>query len=264
MKEQIFTHYIITRFNIVQNWLVECNSRMRQSTIQTQEWLLKRFTLFEKYCFPSVMNQTCDNFVWLVLFDEGTPQEFMSRISSFQRQLPCFIPLFLSQNCNEEMCVRKHIQSNINTKFLITTRLDSDDIISDRYVEWIQNHFKEQNDIIINYERGYQYDMIHKLLYSYLAESNHFFSRIERLNTNVLPQTVIGLDHTKLRNLPYSSFFEDEPLWIEVVHSCNVANSIISSSPIWKQTGSFGVKIKIDRIQTAIQYLSSFFKITKE
>ena len=262
MKE-LYTHYIITRFNIVQNWLVECNSRMRKSTIQTPEWLLERFRLFEKYCFPSVRNQTCKDFVWLVLFDDKTPKSFITRIFAYQKQFPSFTPLFLEQNSDEEIFVRKYIRFNTNTEYLITTRLDSDDIINDKYVEWIQNHFKEQKDIIINYERGYQYDAIHKLLYSYLADSNHFFSRIEYFDKNALPQTVIGLDHTKLKELPYSSYREDNPLWIEVVHSCNVANSVIQSSPIWKPSGGFGTMINIDIIQTAVQYFLLLYKRLK-
>ena len=35
------------------------------------EWMDHRFIVFDSYCFPSVINQTCKNFKWLLFYDKN-------------------------------------------------------------------------------------------------------------------------------------------------------------------------------------------------
>ena len=68
-------HFIITRFNL-RIWQQDKNN----IPTHTSEWLEHRFELFEKYCLPSVENQTNKNFIWLCMFDKETPAPYKERI----------------------------------------------------------------------------------------------------------------------------------------------------------------------------------------
>ena len=59
----MFVHFLITRFNIVQDWYKTANRNA--ANIQSEEWLEERLRLYEQYCFPSVANQDTNNFVYI-------------------------------------------------------------------------------------------------------------------------------------------------------------------------------------------------------
>ena len=67
-----FEHFIITRFNL------PIYSKTKSGNISSTEtkYLDNRFKLFMNYCLPSIKQQTCQNFKWLVLFDINTPDEY--------------------------------------------------------------------------------------------------------------------------------------------------------------------------------------------
>lgn len=44
------------------------------------DFLNKRLDIFERYCMPSLKNQTCQDFQWLVMFDINTPQVIKDRL----------------------------------------------------------------------------------------------------------------------------------------------------------------------------------------
>lgn len=50
----MFSHYLLTRFNVVHQGLNQYALEQRGSVVQTEQWLSCRFDLFDKYCFPSV------------------------------------------------------------------------------------------------------------------------------------------------------------------------------------------------------------------
>ena len=73
-------HYLITRFNLKKtNW--NPRWKINQQLALSDEWLKYRFELFEKYCFPSVYNQSNQNFTWCVFFDIKTPDYYKERVA---------------------------------------------------------------------------------------------------------------------------------------------------------------------------------------
>ena len=73
----MFQHYLITRFNLKkEGWDTSKNN----IPVLTEEWLERRFKLFETFCFPSVKHQSNQNFTWFVYFDVDTPKVFKDRI----------------------------------------------------------------------------------------------------------------------------------------------------------------------------------------
>src|SRR6478736_5211475 len=66
-----FNHVLITQFNL--------RSFPKSSNASNEQWLnwtRNRIALFQKYCLPSVLNQTIKKFKWLIYFDTTTPLEF--------------------------------------------------------------------------------------------------------------------------------------------------------------------------------------------
>ena len=61
-------HYLLTRFNLAL-WIEDKNG----AAIDREEWLKRRMALFETFCLPSVKNQSCQNFSWILLVDANTP-----------------------------------------------------------------------------------------------------------------------------------------------------------------------------------------------
>ena len=70
-----YKHIILTRFNL---------QFELGNDIHTQPyWLDERFRLFEKYCLPSIVGQTNQNFTWVILSSEQTPTKYKERLSQY-------------------------------------------------------------------------------------------------------------------------------------------------------------------------------------
>ena len=87
----ILQHFLLTRFNILL-WRQDKEGKK----VRTTKWLEHRFTLFEKYCLPSIKNQTCQDFEWIVLFDSMTPDSFKERIACYQEDCQQFVPVYVA------------------------------------------------------------------------------------------------------------------------------------------------------------------------
>ena len=82
-----YKHLLFTRFNI--------NSADTLSCRLDPAYLKVRFELFERYCLPSVQNQTNQNFIWLLLLDENTPNDYKDRIKLYQEKYGRITPIYL-------------------------------------------------------------------------------------------------------------------------------------------------------------------------
>lgn len=229
----MFVHFLITRFNIVQDWYT--NANRNHSNIQTEEWLTERFRLFKQYCFPSVANQDTDNFIWFVLFNSETPEKYKDEILFFSKECKMFHPLYLEPYGAEGDVIYTAMERYLNdeTTHVITTRLDNDDMIRSDYISMIQSAYKEQfDDVFFNYAHGIQFDESKKVLYNCPnQDQGHYISRIvlkeNRRNT-------VLVDHSKVASL--AQYIEMDistgPAWIETVHKCNAWNRIDCMKPI--------------------------------
>ena len=117
-------HFILTRFNLLL-W----NKDKEGNLVRTTKWLEHRFLLFEKYCLPSISNQTCKSFEWIVLFDNSTPDTYKKKISEFQQKCLQLIPIYVSPKEGRYFAqiFRDEVAKRIKDKRVITTYLDNDD-----------------------------------------------------------------------------------------------------------------------------------------
>lgn len=253
---QEFTHYILTKFNIVASWYKDCSEqeggRHTTKLFHTQEWLEERIRLFEVYCLPSVVNQTA-SFVWLVEFNSQSDRILLDRIEVWKQQCPFLVPLFVEPYADDAIVVRNYIAQHTSTDYIITTNLDSDDMIHRDFLAKIQKAFNHQDGQIIHYSSGLQYLEDRQILFSWQNFGNHFYSYVEKMTSQ--PATCVDIQHGSVNNyLEIGS--HAEPGWVEIVHKCNVFNHAFVLKPICYNTSlNFNVNLKIDRFQFIKEYI---------
>lgn len=214
-----FIHFFLTKFN------VRAFPELRPGC--EPDWLENRFQLFDRFCFPSVRNQSNQNFKWLVFFDVDTPEAFKQKIAKYHQQWPNFVPVYL--DCplpygqfpdGVRTVVRNYIPTDC--EYLITTWLDNDDAIHRDYVQMIQDNFDRQQSETINFIFGYQ--LSEGKLYFDFEMANHFISLIEKYNPNSF-NTCLCRPHKEIYEVCHSAKkILCKPAWIEVVHSSNYMN----------------------------------------
>jgi hypothetical protein len=224
-----FVHFIITRFNVVDN----DRFAYAEKLLATDEvYLQERFRLFDIFCLPSIVNQTNSNFIWLCLFYENTPQNWKEKIETYKKYSN-FKPYFLSEqattgeNFIQTLCkiIHKEVK-NIKADFIITTRIDNDDAVNLNFVNNLQEYFfKNQQEAIVNFPNGLQYILKFNVLKNVFDKKGHFSTRIEKNDNSI--ETVLAFNHHNLpKNIKFVCIKNKNPMWLEVLHNTNAANSI--------------------------------------
>ena len=217
-------HYILTRFNLFL-WHKDKEGNKVRSSL----WLEHRFMLFEQYCLPSIANQTCMAFEWIVLFDSKTPDKFKERIRELQTKCSQMKPVFVEPEKGRffaEM-FRKEVANRLahSPGRVLTTYLDNDDALDLHFVEDIQRRVTElPNGTFIYYTEGYQLFTDHKYLMRIHYKRNHFASVVE--DATVM-KTIYGYgSHYYIDKIPGAKieYVKSLPMWCEVIHEKNMGN----------------------------------------
>jgi hypothetical protein len=226
-------HFIMTHFNL-KLWETDKNN---QAT-QTQEWLERRFQLFEEFCLPSVAAQTDKNFYWFCMFDVDTPDQYRTRVEDYKKWVPQLIPLYMTQDeatKGDDQYLKDQIKKLLDTEdeLLITSQLDNDDAIHTDFVMEINNMAKKESakDAFYVFSYGYQYYTEADFLLKIYYPNNHFPSRVEKDLINF--KLVLSISHSHLRKKSVRDKIKivhvdniERPLWIEIIHSKNVSNDV--------------------------------------
>ena len=223
-------HVVITLFNLKGYEFDKSNH-----SVCTDEWLQNRFQLFERFCLPSMQQQTTSKYFWLCLFDIDTLR-FRERIDAYREQVPQFTPCYL--NGEESFHWREYVVQRIleysspDVEFVITTNLDNDDCLHCKALERIQQAVQRERCAgLYVFPCGYQYfEQSHMMLQMYYPH-NHFMSLCEKYAPSI--KTVKWGSHGSMRRkVDFVCDMDELPYWIEVVHARNVANDIRVTSRI--------------------------------
>jgi len=215
-------HFVATRFNLKKSdWK---NSKSGNSVL-TNEWLEHRFNLFENYCFPSVINQSNQNFTWCIFFDIDTPEEFKYRIFALTENTANVIPIFIDGMDELEVSFKNFIFKNVTNddSYIITTRIDNDDIIHTDFVNTIQSLFQPIDRTVIDLTNGYQVsiDVAKPEVRLYTHPFNAFISVIENIKSF---DTVFAKMHYGWNTEKNIISYKKERLWMELSHQENYVN----------------------------------------
>lgn len=213
-----YKHIILTRFNLQYEL---------QNDVHIQPiWLDERFRLFEQYCLPSVINQTNQHFTWVILFSNQTPIEYRERIMEYPQKYKniCveFCPYYADVNLLYKYIGEKYSQGY---DYLLSTRIDNDDMLACNFVETLQQHINSQiEDVsIISFEKGIQWFEQKNIAFGVSYQRNHFLNFLEKGN---MISTCLGVDHTKIST--ENLFIVEEPsMWCEIVHESNMLNDYV-------------------------------------
>jgi hypothetical protein len=216
MKANSFHHIILTRFNCSNSR----SSNDKEIAIRSRPgWLEGRFDLFERYCLPSVLAQTNQDFEWLIYFDRHTPSEYLDRARRGIGDRPN-IRLMLCEIYGSET-VREDLARDLpaDTKWLLTTRFDNDDALRRDFVERLHKEVRPGVTESISFSFGVVYGS--GKTYLSRQESNAFISLSEPLPN---PKTVISAPHNEMARIAPVREIGGAPAWMQVVHDSNVSN----------------------------------------
>lgn len=129
-------HFILTRLN--QKWVY------RDLHL---DYMHYRLDLFELTCLPSIRNQSDKNFKHIVVTSPTIPDCVRKRTESYEN-----VDVVYYDNANgkqvfsKEFCISLKSKYNLDKNdFIITTGIDSDDIMRYDYIEEINKTFKKVN-----------------------------------------------------------------------------------------------------------------------
>ncbi len=217
-------HFILTRFNILL-W----NKDKEGVPVRSREWLEHRFDLFEKYCLPSIIAQSCKDFVWIVLFDSTTPDIYKKKIELYQSDCPQLVPVYVEPQNGRYFAqiFRREVVKRLSFKRIITSYLDNDDALSVRFIEDLQQRVATLSDgTFINYTDGYQFYTDFKYVMQIQYPRNHFMSVVEEGNPATL-KTIYGYGShyyiDKIKDIHIEKI-KELPMWCEVIHEKNMGN----------------------------------------
>lgn len=174
----MFGHFVITLFNLRLYWKGREKQLSSIDTATDKAYLDNGFNRFEKYAVPSIENQSCKNFIWLVLFSKDTPMEYVEKVCVGDCQY--LVPLFLTdeESHNFRDYLVNYIGENYSFDEWITTRLDNDDAVSVDFVSEIQDCVKSGShgeNYAISFPDGYQFDVGKNVIakYNFFKQSFH-------------------------------------------------------------------------------------------
>ena len=218
-------HFIVTRFNINEKtWKQNKNDKPAGDLV----WLEKRIHLFLKFCLPSVVQQSCKKFSWLIFFEEGTQNE-LKKVLEVLNSYTFISVIFVNGMNGFNEGLLKHIKkaTSKETSKIITTRLDNDDAIHRDFIKNIQNTCVDDVDkILLDFPMGLCLDISGDAkLSNFRFPKNQFISLLENMKDGELPKFVFSKFHHELDEVyPIKNLLQKDQ-WLQVVHEDNLVNT---------------------------------------
>lgn len=135
-----FTHFLITRFSYRQRSDSLVNQWYRPDPPLDHERLERRFELFEIFALPTVREQSCKNFRWIIIVDPQLNSKYRQRL----QQLTAPVPQTTILNYDPAVDIGglKWLSPFIDrdVKHVITSNVDDDDAGFPGLAQHIQQH----------------------------------------------------------------------------------------------------------------------------
>ena len=252
----MFQHYIITRFNLRK---VDWTTTKSNQKVLSDSWLEERFELFENYCFPSVKNQSNQDFKWLVFFDNNTPDKYKQKIEEYKMLFENFYPFFINGMDNYLTSINDNVVLLDDKKYIITSRLDNDDSLNENYCEVVQSYFDEQTYMAIDIIDGFTMQVGDKIRLGYKKHLyNPFISLIEAKKNF---KSVWYRDHTAWKYENKIIRVENKRLWLSIIHENNKVNEFTGYGNVnFDSISDFGIPTrKITNLRSGIEKWNSWY-----
>ncbi|MEX2564719.1 MAG: glycosyltransferase [Cyclobacteriaceae bacterium] len=213
-----YKHLLISRLNVFYK------TKMAGRGFDPDTWLMERVDIFKKFCFPSILNQSNKNFIWFFYIDAETPLEVRIDLEKTFYPYP-FIKLISHQY--ESFNITKYLQKDIQKflgddfQYLISSRVDTDDMLHKDYMAIVQQKFKGQKYQALNFNKGFVYDVSSGVVSLMVHRYNAFLSLIENKPEKGF-RTVFQKPHTDYRHdLKKIEVSIKQPMWCVTIHGLN-------------------------------------------
>jgi len=204
-----FQHYIFTRFKYPQEYP------------HTEE----RVNIFKKYTAPSVINQTDGRFKWIILISK----EHQHYLENLDNRI-----VFVNNGFPQVM---DFIRTDFKSEYLITTRLDNDDLLrNDSFEIKIKNFQDDPSNKIID-SSGYRMNgsgskMVEFNMYG-PKKNSPFSTAVKKImDVITIQDTVYCTKHMILYTEFNNVSFIKERLWIQLIHGTNKLNRGMSGKEV--------------------------------
>lgn len=209
-------HFLLTRFNLSVSF-------SERPVHLDPGWLAERFAHFERFCLPSIRAQSSRDFQWIVLMHSDTPAAFLDRMTGLRESFPAAHVEWMDGDFEPTAAaaiVRRRLDAG--TTHVITSRVDSDDCLADRFIETVQLHARPTDrKRFISFPRGYKYGA--GKCYRYSLEHPPFSSLIEPVNDI---ETVYCVSHMDIHLKAPVDTVDTDRFWLIHVHGNNAVNEL--------------------------------------
>lgn len=231
--EKEYEHLLFTRVN------VGYKEKIWLPYEDPEKWLQYRVDVFFQTCFPSVTAQTNKNFKWYLYFDSQTPKKIMDVI--YERFKPFnFINVLIKDETVKNFYTyhKNDLNSIVDNEYqyLITSNVDTDDMINISYIEAVQKYFDRQEYLPINFNNGIFFDLKSNVTCFSEHKSNVFISLIEK-RTDLGFIGAISRSHTDFYKISEKLEIDNDiPMWCVTIHDFNVSTKFYGKLRFFNKT----------------------------
>jgi len=187
-----------------------------------EEWLSRRFELFQTVCVPSVRAQTDTNFRWIVGIDARVPQWHQRRVEEAIRGIGHIVRVQPGDSFSN--CALKGLGVG---KDIISARLDSDDALASTFVKKSRRCIRR--DEALSLIHGVQLNASPRSLRHSFSTSNSFSLLWSRNGTNVLE---LGRHKEIGNNVRIRNRLTLTPLYMVLAHDINTSTYAVRGLPV--------------------------------
>jgi hypothetical protein len=235
------SHFLLTKFNLPISYA------RRSGQHGEEAWLTSRWSLFERYCLPSVLNQSGTDFVWVLYCWDQTPEPFRSRLERLAaRHENVHVHFLATSTHGEHLTEWAHATGLSLRPHLLTTRVDNDDALAADYMARVRKAARKlvgsrgtlHEPHVWSAPLGFQ--TAAGKYYLRLDPQGPFVSLLES-TAREEPRTVLSLSHRDIASSYPSSYIAAKPMWLQVVHDDNLVNSVDGVRVPFAPERSFGL-----------------------
>jgi len=205
---------LLTRFNV----------RVADRPPASEDWLKDRLTRFRSYCVPSVEQQQNPFDDWIVFIDEESPQWFREELDDTSRGGEVFV-VETVRGVFSGGAVTKILNDRFAGLNVLTTRLDNDDVLSRDFAARIRAASLPEGSLL-TFVHGAQLFGQSAFLRPYPA--NPFLTYRSPNDFDAESTHVFTYQHDEFHfHVPVVRLKTSEPMWLQVVHTNNIANEVV-------------------------------------
>jgi len=151
---------IFTRFSILDIKCVSAfksfnvfNENILKEKLFSKDRLDYKFEVFSKVTYPSIINQTFKDYIWLIFTSKYLPEEYKNKLETYRTSN---IIIYYVENFSE---MRKIMDNELkDLKNFTTIRLDDDDGLMETYLEKL-NLYENEKGKIVTFPNGIRYKL---------------------------------------------------------------------------------------------------------